>query len=86
MSIINTDNIMKVLSSFNPWWKSGVFPSAMTKPYRRLAFFETMKLLEKTDLRRTIVLTGVRRVGKTTIQQQIIESLLKEGTRAEQIL
>lgn len=86
MPIINSDNILKVLSSFNPWWKTGGFPPAMAKPYRRLAFFETMKQLSRTDLRRTIVLTGIRRVGKTTIQQQIIESLLKEGVRAEQIL
>lgn len=87
MSIINMDNILKVLSSFNPWWKTDSFPPAMAKPYRRLAFFEAMKQLTRVGLRRTIVLTGIRRVGKTTIQQQIIEALLKEeGARAEQIL
>ncbi len=86
MPIINANNILKVLSAFNPWWKSGVFPSSMAKPYRRLAFFEAIKQLDRTDLRRTIVLTGIRRVGKTTIQLQIIEALLQREVRAEQIL
>jgi len=51
-----------------------------SKTYKRFAFFETMKILSHQSIRRTVVLTGTRRVGKTTIQYQIIEHLLKTGT------
>ena len=45
-----------------------------------------MKRLEQKDLRRTIVLTGTRRVGKTTIQYQMIDRLLKKGVPPQKIL
>ena len=45
-----------------------------------------MKKLEQTDIRRTVVLTGTRRVGKTTIQYQMIDALLKKGVNPHQIV
>lgn len=36
-----------------------------------------MNKLENKDIRRTVVLTGTRRVGKTTIHYQMIDALLK---------
>jgi predicted AAA+ superfamily ATPase len=45
-----------------------------------------MKRLQQTDLRRAIVLTGARRVGKTTIQYQMIETLLKNGVSPQRIV
>ena len=53
---------MKVLKAFNPWWSIGMVPSAFAKEYRRFAYYEAMKRLEQRDLRRTVVLTGTRRV------------------------
>jgi predicted AAA+ superfamily ATPase len=45
-----------------------------------------MKRLQQTDIRRIVVLTGARRVGKTTIQYQMIEDLLKNGIPPQKIL
>ena len=79
MPITSKDGILKVLTAYNPWWKTGVVNPKMTKNYKRFAFYEAMKRLNETNIRRTVVLTGTRRVGKTTIQYQMIDALLKEG-------
>ena len=66
MSIINKENILKVLIGYNPWWKTGTVIPALTKHYKRFAFYETMARLAETEMRRILVLSGMRRVGKTT--------------------
>ena len=71
--------------AFNPWWATGTVHPSFTKTYRRFAYYEAMKRLDQTDLRRTVVLTGTRRVGKTTIQYQMIETLLKRGVNPQRI-
>ena len=79
MAITSKEGILKVLTAFNPWWKTGAVNPKMTKAYKRFAFHEAMKRLDQNDLRRIVVLTGTRRVGKTTIQYQMIDTLLKRG-------
>ena len=86
MSIASHENILKVLTAFNPWWKSGGVRPEFSKTYKRFAFQETMKILSHESIRRTVVLTGTRRVGKTTVLYQIIESLLKSGTAPQKIV
>ena len=85
MNLTSHENIIKVLNAFNPWWKSGVVRSEFSKTYKRFAFHEALKTLSHESLRRTVVLTGTRRVGKTTIQYQIIDHLLKLGVKPYQI-
>ena len=86
MAITTKEGIFKVLSAFNPWWKSGSISDKMAKTYKRFAFREAMKWLQQTNLRRTVILTGTRRVGKTTIQYQMIEWLLKSGIQPQKIV
>jgi len=86
MAITSKDGILKVLTAYNPWWKTGVINPKMAKSYKRFAFYEAMKRLKETNIRRTVVLTGTRRVGKTTIQYQMIDALLKEGVPAQKIV
>lgn len=86
MAIISKENILKVLTAFNPWWKTGAVNPKMSKTYKRFAFHEAMKRLDQTDIRRTVVLTGTRRVGKTTIQYQMIETLLERGVAPQKIV
>lgn len=85
MAIASKSQILKVLKAFNPWWATGTVHPSFTKIYRRFAYYEAMKRLDQTDLRRTVVLTGTRRVGKTTIQYQMIETLLKRGVNPQRI-
>ena len=86
MSITTKEGVLKVLNAYNPWWKTGTTNPSLTKTYKRFAFHEAMKRLDQTDIRRTVVLTGTRRVGKTTIQYQMIDTLLKRGISPQKIV
>jgi predicted AAA+ superfamily ATPase len=86
MAITSKEGILKVLTAYNPWWKTGAVSSKMSKAYKRFAFHEAMKRLEQANLRRTVVLTGTRRVGKTTILYQMIENLLGKGVSPQKIV
>lgn len=86
MSIISKEGILKVLSAYNPWWKTGVISPNWTKAYKRLAFSEAMDRLLQVELRRILILTGTRRVGKTTILFQMMEDLLKKGIPSQKII
>ncbi len=86
MSITTKDSVLKVLTAYNPWWKTGVVNPKMTRAYKRFAFYEAMKRLNEQAIRRIVVLTGTRRVGKTTIEYQMIESLLASGVRPQKIV
>ncbi|MDR2191523.1 MAG: ATP-binding protein [Endomicrobium sp.] len=86
MSIISKENILKVLNAFNPWWKTGAIYKGFAKTYKRLSYYETLKRLDQTNLRRALILSGARRVGKTTIQYQLIETLLNRGVAPQKII
>ncbi len=73
--MIDTAEIQAVIRGFNPWW--------MNKPldipdFRRLGFFACRRLLNAPGLKRAILLSGPRRVGKTTVLEQLAASLLKD--------
>jgi predicted AAA+ superfamily ATPase len=63
----------------------GVGPK-LARTYKRFAFHEAMKRLTQKNMRRFIVLTGMRRVGKTTIQYQMIDELIREGVPPNKIV
>ncbi len=86
MAITTKESILKVLTAYNPWWKTGMVNPKLSRSYKRFAFYEAMKRMDQVDIRRTIVLTGTRRVGKTTIQYQMIEALLARGVAPQKIV
>ena len=86
MSLVSNEQVIKVLRQYNPWWRN---PSAIKeeyKPQKRIAYYEAMKMLMHQTLRRFVVLSGARRVGKTTIMYQMIDRLIDEGVNAKNIL
>ena len=86
MAIVSDEQVIKVLRQYNSWWRT---PSAImeeSKPQKRLAYYEALKMLQHKTIRRFVVLSGVRRVGKTTILYQMIEKLLDEGVNPRNIL
>ena len=86
MAITTKESILKVLTAYNPWWKTGMVNPKLSRSYKRFAFYEAMKRMDQVDIRRTVVLTGTRRVGKTTIQYQMIEALLARGVAPQKII
>ena len=84
--IASSENLLKVLSATNPWWKAKKISEDYAKPTKRIAFFECMKIFKHPDIRRIVLLTGSRRVGKTTIMYQVIENLLHDGVAPNRIV
>ncbi len=86
MAIVSDEQVIKVLRQYNPWWRN---PSAIkeeSKPQKRLAFYEGLKMLKHKSIRRFTVLSGARRVGKTTIMYQMIDNLIDDNVNAKNIL
>ena len=86
MAITTKENILKVLRSFNPWWSNGTVNPALLRDYKRFAYYEALQRLENQQIRRSVILTGARRVGKTTIEYQLIDTLLKRGIPQQNIV
>ncbi len=67
----------------NPWWQGK--PARPVPPFRRWLFEPALQRL-KSGLTPVTVLRGPRQVGKTTLQEQLIEHLLeKEKVPADHI-
>ena len=60
--------IVSVLQGFNPWWSGRAF---QVPDFKRLAYQACYSHLKDQSLHRAVLLSGPRRVGKTTILQQI---------------
>jgi hypothetical protein len=83
-SFFAPDELQGVLYGFNPWWtgRARQAPFAFT----RIAFEACRAWLEHPGLRRAILLSGPRRVGKTTILLQLAEALAGKRYDVRQIL
>jgi hypothetical protein len=75
---------MEELIIQNEWWETKAISEQKAKPYKRKIF----KKIKDTFLKykQILILTGLRRVGKTTIIYQLIDELLKQGTNPHHIL
>ncbi len=83
MAIVSQENILSILTTFNPWWQNGVVPKAFVKEFHRSSYYTCRKSL-LSDLRRIVVMSGARRTGKTTIMYQLIHDLLEQNLEGVQ--
>lgn len=74
----------EALILLNEWWKTGKVSEKLAKPYKRKAFDEALRLL--SNYRQILIITGLRRVGKTTLLYQLISHLLQKGIEAKNII
>lgn len=72
----------RVLRDSNPWWRGERLFGV--PPVRRWAFAPTLKGL-RSGLAPVTVLRGPRQVGKTTLLNQIVDTLLDEGIAPQRI-
>ena len=86
MAIVSDEQIIKVLRQYNPWWRNPAAIKEESKPQKRIAYHEALKIIRHKTLRRFAVLSGARRVGKTTIMYQMIDTLIDEGINPKNIL
>lgn len=83
MDFFNQTELLGILQGFNPWWSGR---SYSVPGFKRLAWQACRRYLEDRSLRRAILLSGPRRVGKTVILQQIADHYLGEGGDPKGIL
>jgi len=62
----------QILYRYNPWWEKEF---KLGKVFNRSIF---KNLLDNLSNKQIVILTGLRRVGKTTLIKQIISYLLYE--------
>ena len=62
------------MERFNEWWFTGKIRKELALPFKRYAF---PRLLDSLKERQILIITGLRRVGKTTLLYQTIEKLLE---------
>lgn len=86
MELATTENILNLLFSYNPWWQTGIVQKEFVKEMKRFAYYEAVKTMLNTDIRRSVILCGARRTGKTTIMYQAIDNLIKDGVPAKNII
>jgi len=82
-AVISAVEILNVIQRLNPWWSAEGFQPL---PYRRLPFYECRSLLQHEKMRRAVLLSGARRVGKTTILQQLAADAISAGRDPNSVL
>ena len=86
MELVTTENVLNLLISYNPWWKTGIVQKNFIKEMKRFAYYEAMTMMLHTEIRRSVILCGARRTGKTTIMYQAIDKLIQDGVPAKNII
>ena len=66
---------MSSLPLQNPWWRDGTVRPELLREFRRSKFSELVGLM---DSRQIVLISGLRRVGKSTIMMQLIQWLISE--------
>ncbi|MGH8017787.1 MAG: ATP-binding protein, partial [Opitutaceae bacterium] len=69
--------LFSVLQEFNPWW-TGNAPGDLPD-WERSAAEQVWRWTQDRETKRSLLLTGARQVGKTTLYRQTIRRLLRTG-------
>ena len=78
------NELFSVLQEFNPWWSGQ--PLGDLPDWERSAAAQVWRWVQDKETRRSLLLTGARQVGKTTIFRQTIRRLLGEGFPSQNII
>ncbi|MCW5966808.1 MAG: ATP-binding protein, partial [Bryobacterales bacterium] len=81
---IELADLSAVLGQFNPWWRGESTPDL--PGWRRAAFQELQRWIVDPPAPRAVMLSGARQIGKTTLLQQSIATLLASGIPEANIL
>ena len=82
-TLFDRDQILDVLHGFNPWWTGR---GVAVPTFRRMAYATCRRFLDEPLLRRAVLLSGPRRVGKSTVVLQVADALLTEGRDPRSVL
>ena len=85
LEIAKTD-VLKSLRRDNPWWDASYNVSQSPTEKKRAYFGPFSALALDWSVRRSTILMGPRRVGKTVMLRQLIEQATTEGFNSQNIL
>lgn len=77
LEALGIHNLRQALLEYNPWWKTKSFSISGIPDFKRDAFAQAMRHAEANH-ELALLINGPRRVGKTTIINQIIRCLIEE--------
>lgn len=84
--LVSDENLLRALKGHNRWWESGTVTEDFAKPVKRFAYYEAKQSFNNTSIRRHVILTGPRRVGKSTIMYQTIKDLIDSNVSPKNIM
>ena len=85
MAVFKDTDILKNIQSQNTWWTTGAVDKELVPSFKRNVYRKVHDVFFN-EIRRFPVLSGPRRVGKSTMMFQTIDELLKSGIKPEKIL
>ena len=77
LEALGIHNLRQALLEYNPWWKTKSFSISGIPEFKRDAFAQAMRHAEANH-GLALLINGPRRVGKTTIINQIIRCLIED--------
>ena len=77
LEALGIHNLRQALLEYNPWWKTKIFSISGIPDFKRDAFTQARRYTEANH-GLALLINGPRRVGKTTIINQIIRCLIEE--------
>jgi len=77
LEALGIHNLRQALVAYNPWWKTKSFSVPGVPNFKRDAFVQAMRHTEANH-GLALLINGPRRVGKTTIINQVIRCLIEE--------
>ena len=83
---ISDEEVHGNLALENPWWATGRLPAKLGSLPKRAYLGHLSKLVRQNDVRRSVILLGPRRVGKTIMILQLIGELLESGVPKTNVL
>jgi uncharacterized protein len=83
---ISDEEVQGNLALENPWWATGKLPAKISALPKRGYLGQFSELVRQNDVRRSVILLGPRRVGKTIMILQLIGDLLARGAPKTSIL
>lgn len=82
--LISQQELFAALRNVNPWWEQK--PDPGLPPWRRIAFGELLSWVTKPPTNRAVLVSGARRVGKTTLMRQVVAELISQGIDPDRVL
>jgi hypothetical protein len=80
MLSISEDQVIERIRMDNPWWSPPNQISSRISQMRPRAYFDlVLNLIKQRSPKRALILMGPRRVGKTVMLWQAVESLIRDG-------